>query len=168
MRQINAVRSRDAAAPDIMNQGGLMSSETNKAAVRRCWEEAWNMGDVTLLDELYSPDSVHHFGAKPARFGPDQRAAMVKAWRIAIPDYHCHIEDLVAEGDLVVMRLRFTGTHSAAPLAISGRAATPRNRTFEESELLMFRFRDGKILESWATWDRLSFLEQLGAIDKPG
>ena len=60
-----------------------MSSETNKAAVRRCWEETWNLGNVTLLDELYSPDSVHHFGAKPVRFGPDQRAAMVKAWRTA-------------------------------------------------------------------------------------
>lgn len=145
-----------------------MSSEANKAALRRCWEENWNLGNVTLLDELYSPDSVHHFGAKPTRFGPDQRAAMVKAWRTAIPDLHCHIEELVAEGDLVVIRLRFTGTHSAAPLAISGRTAAPRNRAFEESELLMFRFRDGKIVESWATWDRLSFLEQLGAIDKPG
>ena len=145
-----------------------MSSETNKAAVRRCWEENWNLGNVTLLDELYSPDSVHHSGAKSARFGPDQRAAMVKAWRTAIPDLKNHIEELVAEGDLVVMRLRFTGTHSAAPLAISGRTAAPRNRAFEEPELLMFRFRDGKIAESWATWDRLSFLEQLGAIDKPG
>ena len=145
-----------------------MSSETNKAAIRRRWEEAWNLGNATLLDELYSPDSVHHFGAKPARFGPDQRAAMMKAWRTAIPDLNSHIEELVAEGDLVIMRLRFTGTHSAAPLAISGRIAAPRNRVFEESELLMFRFRDGKIVESWAMWDRLSFLEQLGAIDKPG
>ena len=145
-----------------------MSSETNKAAVRRCWEEAWNMGDVTLLDELYSPDSVHHFGAKPARFGPDQRAAMVKAWRTAIPDYHCHIEELVAEGDLVVMRLWFTGTHSAAPLAISGRAAAPRNRAFEESELLMFRFRDGKFASVKLFFDRLLMLEQLGLVGDVG
>ena len=92
---------------------------------------------------------------------------MIKVWRTAIPDYQCHVEQLVAEGDLVVMRLRFTGTHSAGPLTVSGRTASPRNRTLEESELLMFRFRDGKTVESWATWDRLSFLEQLGAIDKP-
>ena len=104
-----------------------MSSETNKAAIRRRWEEAWNLGNATLLDELYSPDSVHHFGAKPARFGPDQRAAMLKAWRTAIPDLNSHIEELVAEGDLVVMRLRFTGTHSAAPLRSP--AAPPRRET---------------------------------------
>lgn len=47
-----------------------------------------------------------------------------------------------------------------------GRTAAPMNQAFEESELLMFRFQDGRIVESWATWDRLSFLEQLGAIDK--
>ena len=141
-----------------------MSPETNKAAIRRCWEEAWNKNNIAVLDELYSPDNVHYFGAKPDRFGPDRYAAMVKAWRTAIPNYQCHIEELVAEGDLVVMRLRFAGTHTAAPLSIAGRTATPKNRAFEESELLMFRFRDGRIVESWATWDRLSFLEQLGAI----
>ncbi len=145
-----------------------MSSETNKAAIRRCWEEAWNKNNVTVLEELYSPDNMHHFGATPNPLGPNQIAAMIKVWRTAIPDYHCHIEELVAEGDLVVMRLRFTGTHSAAPLAISGRTAVPQNRTFEECEIVMFRFRDGRIVESWATWDRLSFLEQLGAIDKVG
>lgn len=145
-----------------------MSSETNKAAVRQCWQKAWNENNVTILGDLFSPDNVHYFGATPGRLGPDQYAAMVKAWRAAIPDYLCHIEQLVVEGDLVVMRLRFTGTHTTAPLTISGRTVTPKNRTFEEFELLMFRFRDGKIVEGWATWDRLSFLEQLGAIDRSG
>ena len=145
-----------------------MSTEANKEAVRRCFEEAWNRNNVSVLHELYSPDNVHHFGATPGRLGADQLAAMIKAWRTAIPDYQYHVEQLVAEDDLVVMLLQFTGTHSAAPLTISGRTATPRNRTFEESEMIMFRFRDGKVVESWATWDRLSFLEQLGAIDKAG
>ncbi len=53
-----------------------MSSETNKAAVRRCWEEAWNLGNITVLDELYSPDSVHHFAVmnySPRSVSPDHR-----------------------------------------------------------------------------------------------
>jgi predicted ester cyclase len=93
---------------------------------------------------------------------------MVTAWLSAFPDYQCHIEEVIGEGDLIVMRLRFTGTHTAAPLTISGRTASARNRSFREAELLMFRFQDGKIADLWATWDRLSFLEQLGAIDRPG
>jgi predicted ester cyclase len=144
-----------------------MSVETNKAIVHRCWEEAWNRNNLTVLKELWSPDNVHHFGASSERFGPDQFATMVKVWRAAIPDYNCHIEELVAERDLVVMRLRFVGTHTSASLTISGRTAMPRNRSFNETEILMFRMQEGKVVESWATWDRLSFLDQLGAIDQP-
>jgi predicted ester cyclase len=125
-----------------------MSSETNKAAVRRCWEETWNLGTVTLLDELYSPDNVHHFGAKPVRFGPDQRAAMEKAWRTAVPDFHCHIEELVSEGDLVVMRLRFTGTHSAAPLDLRPhrRAEKPNLRRIRAPYVPLSRWQDRRKL----------------------
>jgi len=44
--------------------------------------------------------------------------------------------------------------------------AWAKNRSFEEAEIFMFRFQDGKIVDLWATWDRLGFLEQLGAIDQ--
>ena len=74
---------------------------------------------------------------------------------------------MVAEGDMVVTRLRFTGTHTSANLRIAAHTAPPRNKTFEEAEMVMTRLKDGKIIESWATWDRLSFLEQLGAIATP-
>jgi predicted ester cyclase len=92
---------------------------------------------------------------------------MVTAWLSAFPDYRCHIEEVVGERDLVVVRLRFTGTHTGTPITISGRTAAPKNRSFNEAEILMFRMQEGKIVESWATWDRLSFLEQLGTIDAP-
>lgn len=141
-----------------------MSTETNKAIVRNCWEEAWNNANMAAVDKAVAADNVHHFGSVPRGFGPGEFRSMIAAWRAAIPDYKCHIEELVAEGDLVVMRLRFTGTHSSAPLMISGQRALPKNKNFEESEILMFRIKDGRIVESWATWDRLSFLEQLDAI----
>ena len=144
-----------------------MSVEANKAAVRRCWEEIWNKGNLAHADEAFSSTCVNHFGSPPGALGPEQVRLMVTAWLSAIPDYQCHIEEVIGEGDLVVMRLRFTGTHTAAPLTISSHTALARNRSFHEAELLMFRFRDGKIADLWATWDRLSFLEQLGAIDRP-
>ena len=143
-----------------------MSTETNKAIVRNCWEDAWNNANMAAVEKAVAADNVHHFGSVPRHFGPGEFRSMIAAWRGAIPDYNCHIEELVAEGDLVVMRLRFTGTHSSGPLMISGRMAPPKHRNFEESEILMFRIRDEKIVDSWATWDRLSFLEQLGAIER--
>ena len=144
-----------------------MSVETNKAAVRLCWEEIWNKGNLAHADEIFSPDCVNHLGRPPGALGPEQVRLMVTAWLDAIPDYQCHIEEVIGEGDLVVMRLRFTGTHTAAPLTISGHTAPAKGGSFNEAELLMFRFQGGKIVDLWATWDRLSFLEQLGAIDAP-
>lgn len=132
-----------------------MSTEENKAVMRRFFEEAWNHNKLSVVEETFSADN---------RLGPDQLREMITAWRTAIPDYHCHIEDIVAEGDMVVTRLRFTGTHTSASLQIAGRTAAPQNKTFEEAEMVMTRLKNGKVVEAWATWDRLSFLEQLGAI----
>ena len=144
-----------------------MSVDANTAILRRGWDEIWNKRNLAHIDEIFLPNRQHHFGGKPAPLGPDQVRAMVTAWVNAFPDYRCHIEEVVGERDLVVVRLRFTGTHTGAPMTIAGRTAVPKNRSFNEAEILMFRLQNGKIVESWATWDRLNFLEQLGAIDAP-
>ena len=141
-----------------------MSTERNKTIVRRFFKEAWNNNNLSVAGETYSADNIHHFGGAPGPLGPDQAREQIAAWRTAIPDYRFHIEDMVAEDDMVVTRLRFTGTHTSASLRIAGRTATPQNKAFDEAEMVMTRLKDGKIVESWATWDRLSFLEQLGAI----
>jgi predicted ester cyclase len=158
---------REFAGSIPSTKENMMSVEANKEVVRRCWEEIWNRSNLVHADEVFAPDREHHFGSTVVQHGPEQVRTMATAWLSAFPDYRCHIEEVVGERDLVVVRLRFTGTHSGTPVTISGRTAIPRNRSFNESEILMFRMRDGKIVESWATWDRLSFLEQLGTIDAP-
>ena len=144
-----------------------MSVTANKALIQHAWEEIWNKKNLAHADEVFSAAREHHFGSTAAVHGPDQVRTMVTTWLSAFPDYQCHVEEIIGEDDLVVMRLQFVGTHTGAPITISGRIASAKNRRFDETEMLMFRLRDGKIVESWATWDRLSFLEQLGAIDAP-
>jgi predicted ester cyclase len=145
-----------------------MLVESNKAIARRCWEEIWNNNNPAHADEVFAADCVNHSTRPPGPRGPEHVRAMITAWLKALPDYRCHIEDVIGEGDLVALRLTFTGTHTAAPFTIAGRTATAKNRSFHEAEMIMFRIRGGKIVDIWATWDRLSFLEQLGAIDQPG
>lgn len=142
-----------------------MSLEENKTIVRRFFEVAWNENKVSVLDEIYSVDNVHHFGNTPGPLGPSQLRTMIKMWRDAIPDYHAHIENMIAEEDLVVTLLRFTGTHTGTGIfQIASRTVVPKNKQFGEMEIVIVRVANGKIVESWATWDRLSFLEQLGVI----
>jgi predicted ester cyclase len=83
-----------------------------------------------------------------------------------LPDYQAHLEALIAEGDMVVARITFTGTHTGL-FQLGPRVLTPTGKALREAELLMFRIADGKIVELWATWDRLSVLEQLGALPEP-
>ena len=78
-----------------------MSTEDKKAFIRQRFEAAWNSNDLAALDELYSPDNIHHFGSTTDRLGPNEIRRMIKAWRDAIPDYRCSIENVVAEGDTV-------------------------------------------------------------------
>ena len=139
-----------------------MSIQENKAIVRRFFESAWNQNIVSDLEEYISIDRIHHFGAKPLKHDTDGLRTMIKNWRGAMPDYHAHIEDMIAEGDRVVTLLRFTGTQTGT-FEIASRVLKPANRKIDESEILIFRIAHGKIVESWATCDRLSVLEQLGA-----
>src|SRR6202035_438951 len=60
----------------------------------------------------------------------------------------------------------YTRSHTGT-FTVAGRTLTPSNRTIDETETIMSRVANGKIVESWATWDRLSLLERLGAIAKP-
>jgi predicted ester cyclase len=141
-----------------------MTIQENKAIARRFFEAAWNQNKTDDLEEYISNDRIHHFGAQVAKQGPNEVRSGIKNWLSAMPDYRCYIEDLIAEGDRVVTLLRFTGTQTGT-FEVAGRTLPPSNAKIDEPEILIFRIANGKIVESWATWDRLSVLHQLGARD---
>jgi len=143
-----------------------MTTEANKAIVRRFFEDAWNRSQVSDLEQYIAADRIHHYGARVTREGVDVLRTVIRNWRGAMPDYRCYIEDMIAEGDRVATLLRFTGTQTG-PFEVASRKLPPSNAKIDEAEIFIMRLADGKIVESWATWDRLSVLEQLGAIAKP-
>src|SRR6266567_3118880 len=90
-----------------------MSTEDNKAAtVRRAIEEGWNQGNVAVFDELCAPNWVYHEPGSPdVRTLADYKRFATETRR-DFPDLHLTIEDLVAEGDKVVMRGTFGGANA--------------------------------------------------------
>jgi predicted ester cyclase len=88
-----------------------MPIEDNKKVVRRFFEEVWNRNNVSTLDEIWSSENTHSFGANLGRAGPNEARAIIENWRRGFPDFQYHVEDMIAEGDRVVSRVRFTGTH---------------------------------------------------------
>src|SRR5947209_19282825 len=89
-----------------------MSTEENKATVRRAIEEGWNQGHVAVFDELNAPNFLYHDpGAPGVRTNQDYKRGVTES-RSAFPDLHITIDDLIAEGDQVAMRWTFRGTNT--------------------------------------------------------
>jgi steroid delta-isomerase-like uncharacterized protein len=138
-------------------------SEENKAVVRRFIEEVWNNGNLDAIDELISEDHVDHDPAQAESPGGREAVrAFVQMYRTAYPDTHIEFGEMVAEGDLVAGNWTATGTHQGELMGIA-----PTGRSIKVTGMGMDRVRDGQIVESWANYDSLGMLAQLGAIPAP-
>ncbi|MBC6468370.1 ester cyclase [Actinomadura alba] len=116
-----------------------------------------------LANETYTADYTDHSGA-PER-GPQRVLNAAKAARTAFPDLEYEIEQVVAEGDTVALRMVMKGTH-AGPLPGSGLPGT--GKSVEVPQMHLVRFADDKIAEHWALRDDLGMMRQLGVIPGPG
>ena len=89
-----------------------MSLADNKSLVRRYYEEMWNRWDFALADELVAEGVAFRGSLGQSVQSRDGFKEYMRAVRRAFPDFHNHVEELVAEGDRVVARLTDTGTHT--------------------------------------------------------
>jgi len=135
-----------------------MSTEANKAAARRWSEELWGKGNLSVADEIIAKDYVRHDPGDPfpAR-GPDDVKRIVTMLRSMFPDFRIEVEAIIAEADLVVSRYTTTATDTRGYM---GHA--PTGKAIRTPAIQIFRFADGKIVESWAARDDLGTLRQLG------
>ncbi len=136
-------------------------SEENKALLRRWVEEGFNKGNLALLDELYA-DCVYHSPATGELKG-EALKRFVASVRAAFPDGQMTIEDQVAEGDQVVTRWSFVGTHQGEMMGI-----VPTGKRVTMSGMVIDRIVEGKIVEEREEWDALGMMQQLGAMPSLG
>jgi predicted ester cyclase len=137
--------------------------ERNKAVITRFVEEVQNQKNWDVYDELNADDFFNH--SAPPGVPPDKAGGKVylKGFLDAFPDCRFTIDDMIAEGDQVVTKKTFTGTHT---VELNGMPPTGKRVTLQFADIM--RVRDGKIVEHWLTMDQLSFLQQLGAIPEMG
>jgi predicted ester cyclase len=142
----------------------VASPEEHKRTVRRLFDEVWNGRDLSVVQELYSPEFVADYRPyAPLRTGHDGVRAMVEGAVTAFPDYHEELLDQCAEGDHVVVHLRITGTQLGAwgPLPPTG-----KHLSFEEMLWLTFD-GDGRVVRQRGIVDNLLALRQAGVIPTP-
>ena len=140
-----------------------MSAEESKAIVRRFWG-VWEEGDIDLVDELLAPDYVNHSPATPDQpTDPEGIKAVVGMFRGAMPDLRVIIEDMIAEGDKVVVRYTIEGTHEGELFGVP-----PTGQRLSIKSISVERVSDGKIREHWRITDSLDMMQQLGVVSESG
>ena len=152
-----------------------MSTEDNKAIVRRFFEEVYNKGNVAAVDELVAPNPVLHFDSPinvpvPAemQLSREEIKQVVSQFRTTFPDLHYTVELQVAEGDMVVTRMTARGTHTGEYWGLTYKGIPPTDKQVTWTETQIFRIADGKIVEQWSNEDDLGRLQQVGALPMPG
>jgi steroid delta-isomerase-like uncharacterized protein len=134
-----------------------MSTEENKALVRRFYDEVTNGRNVAVLDELLAPPFAG-FTGEGSDHGQNREAFkhMITVMLNAFPDHQQTIHDWIAEHDKVVTRWTVQGTHQGEYLGIA-----PTGKQIKITGMDIFRVVDGKIVEVWAEVDMLDVRQQL-------
>lgn len=128
-----------------------MNIQENKELVRRYVEEVWNGHKLDKAEEFSGDDQL------------EESLEHIQQFLTAFPDVHVTIEDLIAEGDKVVARVRASATNTG-PFA----GKPPTGKKIQLLSIRIFQIAGGKIIDTWAMQDRLGLMEQLGFLQSTG
>ena len=138
-------------------------SESNKAIVRRLFEEVWNKGNLQVADELFGPNYAHHDPSTPdVGRGPEGEKKRAGLYRNAFQDLRLTVEELFADGETVAARWSCRGTHKGELNGIA-----PTGKQISITGISIARFTGGKMVEGWVNWDALGLMQQLGVVAEP-
>jgi|SRR3990172_4633399 len=134
-----------------------MSAEENKAIARR-YIELFNQGNLEGLDEVVASDVVDHYHAPGAAPGLEGLKQTLGLLRRGFPDMYVTVEDIIAEGDTVMVRGTGRGTHKGEYMGIS-----PTRKKVTLPVIAIYRIAKGKITDRWNLADGVGMMQQLGA-----
>jgi predicted ester cyclase len=124
----------------------------NKRIARQIPEAVATAGDLDLIDTICTVDFADH----------EEFRQQMEGIRAAFDDFSATVDDVIAEGDTVAMRVTLRGTHTGEFMGIE-----PTGEAFEVGNMVFTRIEDGKIAERWVLPDMLGMMQQVGAVDVP-
>lgn len=134
-----------------------MGIAENKALVRRLYDEVVNQGNIEMADKIVSAEAIEHEDLN--HNGLDSFKRFFTTFRAAYPDLNFAIEDMIAEGDKVVVRIKVSGTNDGDQEFMG---FAPTGKKIEIETIDIFRCENGMITEHWGRTDTLNLLNQLG------
>jgi len=141
-----------------------MSTEENETLMRRFFEEVYTKKNLAAIGQFIAPNHIDHAAsAAGSPAGPEGSRQAIGMMLTGFPDLHVTVEDMIAEGDKVVVRLTMRGTQQGALGGIP-----PSGKQVAVSTIDIVRIEGGKIAEEWGLDDRLGMLQQLGIVPSMG
>jgi steroid delta-isomerase-like uncharacterized protein len=153
----------------VVSQAGELSTEQiekrNMEIIRNS-HASLAAGDFAAFKSVISPNYVRHCQAMPPGLqelhGTEEFFGFLEEWLKAVPDYTDTISNMIADGDRVAYISTMAGTHTG-PLG----EIPATGKTFTLVNIIMQRLEDGKVVETWVSWDNVAFLSQLGLMPGP-
>lgn len=140
-----------------------MSTETNKALLRRWIDEGWNGRNLDIIDDLYTVDVVQHDPSSPMPVTSSEAMRQyIGGFQTAFPDLIFTVDDLLAEGDKVLWRFIARGTHTGPLMAFP-----PSGKSVTVTGMALFQVADDRFCEVWVNIDALGMLQQIGVLPAP-
>ena len=136
--------------------------EQNKSLVRRIFEEGINQNKPGVFDELIALSYMNHDIPAPTP-GLEGFKMVIGMFLAAFPDMRVTIEEELAEGDKVITRGYFTGTHQGDFQGIP-----PTGKQIKVKYIDIWLVENGKLVENWVRLDELGMMQQLGVVPTPG
>ena len=139
-----------------------MATVLGTSLVRRFLEEAFNQGNLAIVDALLAPNSISHhssWGTPANRMGLKQLIAM---FRTAFPDLNCTVEDEITQDNKVAAHWKIRGTHTGIFLG-----NPPTSKPILVQGLVYVCIENDQIIESWLMIDQMGMLQQLGLVPPP-
>jgi steroid delta-isomerase-like uncharacterized protein len=132
-------------------------SEAHKVLAMRMYNEVISQGDLAALDDMIHDDFVEHEEMPGLPTDKSAPAAFVTMFRSAFPDLHASVEDILQDGDKLVVRARMSGTHKGEFMGMP-----PTDNKFDIQAIDIVEFRDDKVIAHWGVIDAAAMMGQLG------
>jgi len=130
-----------------------------KAIVRRLYGDVWNKRKLELVNDLLSPShALRDNNSAGSSVGPEAYKIQVAMYLAAFPDLRFTVDDTIAEKDKLVTSWTISGTHKGEFLGVR-----PTNKKVSVEGITIHYLGNGKIIDSYVSWDALGLLRQLGA-----
>lgn len=142
----------------------MTTTELDIELLDRVWEEAFENGEMDVIDEAVASDFVLRTPGSPEPVrGPEGFKRYVAGYNEAFPDLSVTIEDRIVTADAVVERFRMRGTHEG-----DLRGIPPTGNRMDNTGIVVHYLADGKVVESVSEFDALAVMQQLGVVDPLG